>query len=158
MSKSKGVYLLIFTIPFETEVEIGKLGRYSFLPGRYVYVGSGMGGVSARVRRHLCGCQSKRWHIDYLIENAVDKKAVIYLTDSREMECILSGLVRDIPGAENPVRGFGSSDCSCYSHLYLIPETSYHELLNIDLKNCCRSEVLTCRTIDQYEMAGLENH
>lgn len=150
MSKPKGVYLLTFNIPSEIEVEVGKLGRYSFLPGRYVYVGSGMGGVFARVKRHLCGCQSKRWHIDYLLENASDLKAVIYLTDNKKMECSLSNLVKSIPGSQNPVPGFGSSDCSCCSHLHLVPDET--EILNIDLPGCSKTEVLTCKTIaDQLE-------
>ena len=150
MSKPKGVYLLTFSIPSEIEVEVGKLGRYSFLPGRYVYVGSGMGGVFARVKRHLCGCQSKRWHIDYLLENASDIKAVIYLTEDKEMECSLSSLVRSIPGSQNPVRGFGSSDCNCCSHLYLVPDET--EVLNIDIPGCSKTEVLTCKTVtDQLE-------
>lgn len=152
MSKQKGVYLLFFTIPSAVEAEIGKLGRYSFIPGRYVYVGSGMGGVFARVKRHLCGCQCKRWHIDYLLENASDRKAVIYLTDSKEMECSLSRTVKYTAGSQNPVKGFGSSDCGCCSHLYLISDET--EVLNIDLPGCRKTAVLTCKTI----MNELENY
>lgn len=152
MSKQKGVYLLFFTISSEIETEIGKLGRYSFLPGRYVYVGSGMGGVFARVKRHLCGCQCKRWHIDYLLEKTENRKAVIYLTDCKEMECSLSQMVKNIAGSQNPVKGFGSSDCSCYSHLYLISDET--EVLNIDLPGCKKTAVLTCKTV----MNELENY
>lgn len=152
MSKPKGVYLLFFTIPSAVEAEIGKLGRYSFLPGRYVYVGSGMGGVFARVKRHLCGCQTERWHIDYLLEKAADRKAVIYLTDNKEMECLLSQMVKGTAGSQNPVKGFGSSDCGCYSHLYLISDET--EVLNIDLPGCSKTEVLTCKTI----VSKLEKH
>lgn len=150
MSAAKGVYLLIFTLSADLELEIGKLGRYVFLSGNYVYVGSGMGGVIARVKRHLSTSKTKRWHIDYLLTAAEAKKAIIYLTEDKSQECRLSALVQQLPQVETPVTGFGSSDCHCKTHLYRLSPVSYEQITKLTLSGCVKSPLLTVEDLPAY--------
>jgi Uri superfamily endonuclease len=83
----------------------------------YAYVGSAMNGLEARTRRHLEGRGRKRWHIDYLMELAEDKEALLFPSDV-DIECDLAARLRSLPGASEPLAGFGSSDCHCRSHLF----------------------------------------
>lgn len=140
MSLLKGVYLIFFQLP-ETEIEVGKLGKNIFPGGSYVYVGSGMGGVIARVRRHLRGSQNKRWHIDYVLEKASEKQAVIFAAEDKHSECLLSNKVSSLAGSRSIVQGLGSSDCSCDTHLYFL-EGGNSGAYNIVLSGCRKSDVL----------------
>ena len=59
---SKGTYSLLICLPEEKEIVVG--GRKASFPaGYYVYVGSAMGGLDQRIRRHLSREKRKRWHI-----------------------------------------------------------------------------------------------
>jgi len=64
-----GTYALILHLSKKLErIEIGKLGRFAFDAGFYVYVGSafGPGGLKARLQRHLRTDKPLHWHIDLL--------------------------------------------------------------------------------------------
>lgn len=143
ISLLKGVYLLFFHITQECSVDVGKLGKHTFRSGDYVYVGSGMGGVLPRVRRHIVGAESKRWHIDYLLEKSVDRQCIIFATDDKGMECMLSRKVCNTKGSKIVVRGFGSSDCSCTSHLYLLTNGK-SEVTSTLLPKCKKSAIMQC--------------
>lgn len=116
----KGSYSLM--LEADTTVEVGALGEKQF-KGIYVYNGSAFGpGGLKRVRRHFRtakGEGSTHWHIDYLLRNAEVKKAFIF--PGRDLECELSMVM------DNPVEGFGSSDCDCSSHLYSFDSMSQVE-------------------------------
>ncbi len=110
-------------------LSIGRLGRFRFPAGHYVYTGSARRNLVARVRRHLAREKTLRWHIDYLL--AARHAHVRDVSLSREAECRLN---QRLPG-EIPVPGFGASDCraGCRSHLrYLgaapVPEPDRHSL------------------------------
>ena len=49
----KGTYLLLINLNYNIDVQIGKLGKIHFLKGWYVYVGSAMNNLEARINRHL---------------------------------------------------------------------------------------------------------
>ena len=50
----KGYYCLIINLDNDSEIEIGKrLGKINFDKGYYVYVGSAMNSLEARLKRHL---------------------------------------------------------------------------------------------------------
>jgi len=49
----KGSYTLLIELPEQEVIPVGKLGLIAFSQGFYAYVGSGMGGVEARIGRHL---------------------------------------------------------------------------------------------------------
>ena len=58
----------------------------------------------------------KHWHIDYLKAKAKIIGAII-IEDIDLDECSISSILRK--RYESPVKGFGSSDCSCASHLFV---------------------------------------
>jgi sugar fermentation stimulation protein A len=98
------------------EIAIGKLGRFTFPAGHYLYFGSAMNGLQARISRHLRSNKKLHWHIDYFLRKAtiID----IWCVESEErLECRLRLEATRLPGASAPVKGFGASDCSCTSHL-----------------------------------------
>lgn len=118
----KGIYCLVLRNP-ECTVTVGALGAVAFAAGFHVYVGSAQGsGGFKRVRRHILLAQNRdrnpKWHIDYLLTS--DKfglcSVVCAATDKRA-ECQLA---QTLPGS--PVPSFGSSDCSCGSHLLYSPD------------------------------------
>jgi Uri superfamily endonuclease len=90
--------------------------------GYYIYTGSALNGLESRLDRHLSSPSSgkRHWHIDYLSAWAEDKSCAVVLTPGR-LECELNRAVAAIPGARLVAPGFGSSDCRCPSHLYLLP-------------------------------------
>ena len=118
----RGAYCLCVFVEEEVGVEVGALGMLSFAPGRYVYVGSALNGLVARVLRHINTSRGEhkaiRWHIDYLLkERGVSVEYVYVVVTDRERECELA---RAVLGRGEPVKGFGCSDCRCVSHLFKV--------------------------------------
>jgi len=66
VSPAKGIYILLIEIPREVHMEVGALGVMEFPRGFYAYCGSAMGGLRARINRHLRSEKKARWHVDYL--------------------------------------------------------------------------------------------
>lgn len=100
---------------------IGSLGFVEFLPGTYVYVGSAMNSLGARIKRHLGKDKKIFWHIDYFLDSdGVKIEKVLYKESNKKQECEIA---RSIKG--NPVKNFGSSDCDCKSHLFRVPNNSF---------------------------------
>jgi Uri superfamily endonuclease len=97
-------------------LRIGGLGIHSFPPGYYVYVGSALGGLSGRLRRHLRSEKRLHWHIDYLLQKAAVAQ-IWYAIGSDRLECKWNAILRNLPGATRSIPGFGASDCRCPSHL-----------------------------------------
>ena len=119
--RTVGAYILLFRLPRLTGVRIGRLGIFDLPGGRYAYVGSAMNGLKARTERHLRGKGRKHWHIDYLMGRAKGKEALLF-PGGRDLECSLAAELRGNPGASEPINHFGSSDCRCHSHLFLLDE------------------------------------
>ena len=67
---TKGAYQLLIRLDRDQTITVGRIGRFRFPAGYYVYTGSAMNGIEARVRRHLSSRKRIRWHIDYLLEHA----------------------------------------------------------------------------------------
>lgn len=113
---TSGSYLLLLKVTLPAKVKVGKLGELSIKPGFYVYSGSafGPGGLGARVGRHLRRDKKLRWHIDYL-RQWVDDVVAYYQPDARS-ECLFASELK-LAGGAIPMKGFGSSDCKCESHL-----------------------------------------
>lgn len=103
---------------------IGRLGVFDLKAGRYAYVGSALNGLEARTRRHLSGRGKKRWHIDYLMAVAEEREALL-IRSGEDIECSLADRLRSLPGASEPIAGFGSSDCRCRSHLFLLDQQAF---------------------------------
>ncbi len=114
-----GAYILLTHLAQDEEIEVGRLGTFLFCRGEYAYVGSAMGGLDARVARHLRAEKKLHWHIDYLLERASVTEVLEYESATR-MECELSDALSRSEASTTPVRGFGSSDCRCLSHLHYL--------------------------------------
>ena len=118
---SSGVYQLFLRLPETATLQIGRLGKFDFPAGLYVYTGSAMGGIGARVARHLRTEKKKHWHIDYLLAQATIE-AIAVLSTKERMECLLhTALMQELEGKVVAAR-FGSSDCRCPSHLGYLGE------------------------------------
>lgn len=111
-----GLYQLVIHLPRMTRITIGKLGRFDFPSGYYVYTGSAKRGLSARIRRHLSRVKKKFWHIDYLLAKAEVVEITVFKRRKLE-ECELARRVAGREGAKVVAPGFGASDCGCVSHL-----------------------------------------
>jgi len=111
----RGAYILLLRLGRTRRLRIGALGILTFKPGWYVYVGSALNSLSARVARHLRLRKQKRWHIDYL-RPAAERVSAFLLPSRRDRECALARKLRRI--ASDQVERFGSSDCACPSHLF----------------------------------------
>jgi sugar fermentation stimulation protein A len=116
----KGSYLLLIHLKAKASIEAGALGRLRLNAGHYVYVGSAMGGLRARISRHLRRAgrrgAAKHWHLDYLLEK-VNRRSVrgLPIPGVRSLECTLAREVARL--ADGEVAGFGCTDCRCRSHL-----------------------------------------
>jgi Uri superfamily endonuclease len=126
-----GCYSLIISLTRKKTVRVGKLGVALFPKGTYVYTGSAMGGLAARLKRHLTRKKKLRWHIDHLLklpEARVDK--VIVYPPAPNQECRQNQRIAALFGATIVLKRFGASDCKsgCASHLFLFAEDSESQL------------------------------
>ena len=119
-NKSSGIYVLIFQLPEDMKVSVGRRGEVDFQSGWYGYVGSGKSGVEARVRRHLRAHDRPHWHLDYLVHLGKPTTAIIGHTEE-SLECPLA---RHLEASFQVIPRFGSSDCRCSRHLFHSPEQS----------------------------------
>ena len=111
----KGTYCLLIQLKSHQVIQIGKKGKINFNEGYYVYVGSAMNSLDARINRHLGNEKKLHWHVDYLLENPQSGIIQVYLSDDGiKHECELAAHVASY-GIEIP--DFGCSDCKCNSHL-----------------------------------------
>ena len=118
---AKGAYVLLLWLNSAKDVTVGKLGTIAFARGFYAYVGSAMGVAGfKRVRRHLDVAAGRRktqkWHVDYLLPVSEVIKTVEIETQER-IECRIAHSLLNNPSLSS-IRGFGSSDCRCCSHLF----------------------------------------
>ena len=125
-----GVYLLVLRLSVARSLDVGALGRRAFPAGWYLYAGSahGPGGLHARLRRHLSLDKRIRWHVDYL-RFACEFVEAWTAPLPAECECEWARWLLEAPEAAMPVRGFGSSDCCCASHLVHFQNRPAHEFL-----------------------------
>jgi Uri superfamily endonuclease len=116
----RGAYCLLIRLGQASAATIGRLGRFRFPAGYYVYTGSALRNLAARVARHQRQAKRLRWHIDYLL--ALPAARILgcfpYVAESRQ-ECEINQAVQRMRGAQVPAPGFGSSDCrsGCPAHL-----------------------------------------
>jgi Uri superfamily endonuclease len=114
----KGIYVLVINISKEFTTRVGSLGKLTFKPGFYLYVGSAQNGIEQRVKRHLRRKKRRFWHIDYLLAHKNAKVVkVFYKKAPKEEEFQLA---RKLLNYGDPIRGFGSSDSPCVSHLFYV--------------------------------------
>lgn len=114
-AKLCGSYVLLMRLGESRDIETGRLGGVHFIKGYYAYAGSAVRGIKARVGRHLREDKKRHWHIDYLLERA----EIIGIFVGDKPECSIAG---HLESRFDLIKGFGSSDCRCRSHLFFCPD------------------------------------
>lgn len=111
-----GSYVLVLRLEPGREITVGRLGKFDFPSGFYLYVGSanGPGGLRGRVGRHLRADTKSHWHIDAL--RGVARLAEIWWAESPARdECRWAEILSAWAPRHAP--HFGASDCGCAGHL-----------------------------------------
>jgi Uri superfamily endonuclease len=113
-----GTYALLLRLSDAQQLRVGKLGRFDFPAGWYVYTGSacGPGGIAARVARHARAAKRLHWHIDYLLPPA--ELLGVWRAVGQRAECIWAQRIGSLPAAHICAERFGASDCRCRAHLF----------------------------------------
>jgi Uri superfamily endonuclease len=142
-----GSYALQLNLVDTQDLRIGRLGKYEFPAGEYIYLGSalGSGGLQARLGRHLRGVRRLHWHIDWLRSKAVVSGYYFLVSDDR-LECLWSQALIAHLSAGVPVPGFGASDCRgnqypCSAHLVWLKDDGYREKIQLILSKASGSQV-----------------
>jgi|SRR5271157_474424 len=118
----KGIYVLLVSINQDISVNVGALGMKNFTEGFYAYVGSAQINLEKRVKRHIKRVKPRFWHIDYLLSRRETKvEQIFYKQAGRPEECTAAKKLAEVG---TPVKGFGSSGCSCMSHFFKIENYS----------------------------------
>ena len=143
----KGLYCLkIYNSKLQT-VKVGKKYNICFNKGYYFYIGSALNGIESRVSRHLRKDKKIFWHIDYLLSNKnIAIKKIYYLCIKNyqaykntshnkylRKECEVA---RNIKSLTYPVNHFGSSDCSCCSHLFFDINNKVKDIEDFLISSC----------------------
>ena len=124
--EDRGSYILILRILQDKKIEVGNLNnseKLLFKKGYYLYVGSAMKNLTARINRHLRKIKNFHWHIDYL-RDVTDKVTAVPIRSSSRLECKIAESISEI--YESTYDGFGSSDCKCPTHLFYSSENPLH--------------------------------
>ncbi|HYA02781.1 MAG TPA: GIY-YIG nuclease family protein, partial [Syntrophobacteria bacterium] len=129
--KDRGSYLLLLELDRRTRLRPGGLPAGMFPTGHYVYVGSAMANLSRRLARHRRREKNPHWHIDYLTVKA-DRIVPLPVRSSQRLECAIADAFSSV--LEPGPMGFGSSDCSCPTHLFFsrtnpLESPAFHDLL-----------------------------
>ena len=127
---NSGIYNLIIKLNKTASVTIGKLGRFTFPRGYYIYTGSAKKNLSQRIDRHKRKNGKKlKWHIDYLLNtgHAQIEDVLIYRNPALT-ECALNKKIYALNNSEIIVNNFGSSDCrnKCPAHLIFFREQYFN--------------------------------
>jgi sugar fermentation stimulation protein A len=129
-AKDRGSYLLILKLREGKSITVGKMGNIAFPPGYYIYVGSAMANLTARMERHRRLRKNHHWHIDYFRQEA-EFEAALPVRASVSLECPMAEAMGKI--ADWSISGFGSSDCSCPTHLFGMKSNPFYSSEFIDL-------------------------
>ncbi len=111
-----GAYQLVMRATRRLKLSVGALGEQVFETGVYIYTGRASVRLNRRIERHLRSNKRARWHADYLVSRLEIVEVRIFPFRAED-ECVINRTAAAGYGAEFPVRGFGSSDCRCLSHL-----------------------------------------
>jgi len=114
-------YILVLKLHKKIKIVVGQLGEILFLPGTYLYIGSGRKYLHARIKRHLRKNKKLRWHIDYLTASQYVDVVKIFVSKLKEEE-LVQKILNKFSNQMLPVKGFGSSDSRFHSHLFYIPD------------------------------------
>ncbi len=127
----RGAYILLLHLKRRRRVRVGELGVFTFPKGHYLYVGSAMRNLTARIARHERRRKRLHWHIDYLRE-AADSCTALPIHSSRREECAIANALGGL--FQYGPTGFGASDCACPAHLFYaaadpLEQRAFHDVL-----------------------------
>jgi len=117
---ASGAYALLIALDRSSEIAVGRLGRFRFPAGFYLYMGSalGPGGLTGRLARHLRSSKRLHWHVDYLLDAKCARVVEVWTaTGATCRECDWARAAMRLPRASVIVPRFGASDCRCVAHL-----------------------------------------
>lgn len=121
-----GTYYLIIKLETYKNIRIGKRPLSVFPAGFYVYVGSAMNNIDKRIARHMSTDKKFRWHIDWLL--AESKIIAVRRIESEfRLECDVNHIIYQL-SEKTVMKGFGSSDCSCDTHLIYFKDNPVQQL------------------------------
>ncbi|MEA3407951.1 MAG: GIY-YIG nuclease family protein [Chloroflexota bacterium] len=112
-----GTYILIIELPNNHTIAVGSLGKVAFEKGYYLYVGSALAGLRARLQRHLGTRKRTHWHIDYLLPHG-HVREIWYHVGPERHECTWARALDNMSGIKPSSVSFGASDCHCDTHLF----------------------------------------
>jgi len=127
--RRRGSYVLIVILDYDKKIEVGALGMLHFPKGMYCYVGSARGGLDQRLARHFAREKPLKWHIDYLTTYADAVDAYISYPDMID-ECDLAFYALKA-GLVVSHKGFGCSDCHCWTHLFTATDDTLDNLVEL---------------------------
>lgn len=136
-----GTYILSLSLREARRIVVGRLGTFDFCPSYYMYVGSALGGLQSRLRRHLRGGKRLHWHIDYLLRCA-DIREVWYREGEERLECEWARSLLRLSSIQPFEAPFGASDCRCRTHLLVAERPPSLELLQAHLRGGARMQVM----------------
>lgn len=114
-SHDSGSYIVVLRLLRDRRISVGGLGDVKFRKGFYLYTGSAKKDLTRRLNRHRSERKNLFWHIDYLREFA-GYHAALPIRTSADLECEIATSLNEI--ADWRINGFGSSDCTCETHLF----------------------------------------
>lgn len=125
-----GSYIVVLRLKKDEKISVGNLGEIRFQKGYYLYAGSAKRNLARRIARHQKRRKNLFWHIDYLRQYA-DHCVSLPVRASAGLECEIAEALSRI--AQWKIRGFGSSDCRCHSHLFGVTDdpASSPEFINL---------------------------
>jgi len=107
----RGSYLLILHLNSPLLLSTRKK-KFKLSSGYYIYVGSAMNSLLGRVKHHERRLKKPFWHIDFLLEHASLRMALL-IPCLYPLESYLSSRI-----SGQPVPHFGSTDVKDPSHLF----------------------------------------
>jgi sugar fermentation stimulation protein A len=135
-----GSYMLILHLLDDVTISVGNLGQVLFPRGFYIYVGSAKKNLTKRMERHLRKRKKFFWHIDYLRDHA-ERCMALPIRSSISLEHEIAFAMNRI--ADWSIPGFGSSDCSCETHLFAMHDNPVHSQAFIDVLQYFRIDRLS---------------
>jgi Uri superfamily endonuclease len=121
----KGSYLLLIKLEKNKLISYGLKNEYYFKKGYYTYIGSGLNSLEKRIERHLNKNKKIFWHIDYLLKYSNIVK-IYYIEKNKKIECEIAELLQK---KFSQINKFGSSDCSCKSHLFYVSKNKFQDFI-----------------------------
>ncbi len=122
-SHDSGSYLIVLRLEQDRRISVGSIGGIKFRKGFYLYVGSAKKDLTRRINRHRSERKNLFWHIDYLREYA-GFHAALPIRTAADLECEIAASMSTM--ADWRISDFGSSDCSCETHLFGMKDDPIH--------------------------------